>query len=79
MWLAQGARTKSAANKADDDDDGIADCASPDWAAALIYSNVGLSGAGCLLSPGASEAGKVSATVLFSLLLAGLALLRKRA
>ena len=30
-------------------------------------------------SPGASEAGKVSAILLFSLLLAGLALLRKRA
>jgi hypothetical protein len=74
-----GGENEVCGNKADDDDDGIADCASPDCAAALIYSNVGLSGAGCLLSPGASEAGKVSATVLFSLLLAGLALLRKRA
>jgi len=63
----------------DDDGDGIVDCANPDCAAALICSNVGLSGAGCLLSPGASEADKVSAILLFSLLLAGLALLRKRA
>jgi hypothetical protein len=73
-----GAENEVCGNGANDDGDGIADRASPDCAAAQICSNVGLSGAGCLLSPGASEAGKVSATLLFSLLLAGLALLRKR-
>ena len=37
--------------------------------ATLICSNVGLNGASCLLSLGASEAGQVSAILLFSLLM----------
>jgi len=49
MRLAQGPN-EVCGNGANDDGDGIADCASPDCAAALICSNVGLSGAGCLLS-----------------------------
>jgi hypothetical protein len=70
-----GAANEVCGNGANDDGDDIADCADPDCAAAR--SNVGLCCAGCLLSLGGSEAGKVSAILLFSLLLAGLALLRK--
>jgi hypothetical protein len=74
-----GAENEVCGNGADDDGDGIVDWADPDCAAALICSNIGLSGASLSTFSRSIEAGKVSAILLFSLLLAGLALLRKRA